>query len=91
MPFEYSQLPPIKEFKADNYRIVGLEQADRSINLKDYNAPDKLILLIGEEVKGIETNYLEQCDDVIEIPMVGKKESFNVSVATGIALYALFI
>jgi 23S rRNA (guanosine2251-2'-O)-methyltransferase len=89
VPFEYSQLPPLKELKANNYRIVGLEQADRSITLKDYVVPDKLVLLIGEEVNGIEANYLQQCDDVIEIPMVGKKESFNVSVATGIALYAL--
>jgi 23S rRNA (guanosine2251-2'-O)-methyltransferase len=89
VPFEYSQLPPLKELRANNYRIVGLEQADRSITLKDYVVPDKLALLIGEEVNGIEANYLQQCDDVIEIPMVGKKESFNVSVATGIALYAL--
>ena len=89
VPFEYSQLPPLKELKANNYRIVGLEQADRSITLKDYVVPDKFALLIGEEVNGIEANYLQQCDDVIEIPMVGKKESFNVSVATGIALYAL--
>lgn len=87
--FEHQELPPLAALKADGYRIVGLEQADRSISLSAYTPPDKLVLLLGEEVHGIEQDYVDQCDDVIEIPMVGKKESFNVSVATGIALYAL--
>jgi len=87
--FEYTGLPPLNELKEQGYRIVGLEQADRSINLSDYQSPEKIALLIGEEVHGIEAELLEQCEDILEIPMVGKKESFNVSVATGIALYAL--
>lgn len=90
VPFEYSELPPLQTLKNDGYRIVGLEQADRSINLKDYETPEKVALMIGEEVHGIEQDLLDQCQDIIEIPMVGKKESFNVSVATGIALYQLF-
>jgi len=89
VPFEYTELPPLGELKEQGYRIVGLEQADRSINLSDYRSPEKIALLIGEEVHGIEEELLEQCEDILEIPMVGKKESFNVSVATGIALYAL--
>jgi len=89
VPFEYTELPPLSELKEQGFRIVGLEQAERSINLSDYRSPEKIALLIGEEVHGIETELLEQCEDILEIPMVGKKESFNVSVATGIALYAL--
>jgi tRNA G18 (ribose-2'-O)-methylase SpoU len=46
---------------------------------------------LGEEVEGITSDMRELCDDLIEIPMVGKKESFNVSVAAGIALYALSV
>jgi len=91
VPFEYTELPPLDELKEQGYRIVGLEQADRSINLNDYQPPKKIALLIGEEVHGIEAALLEQCEDILEIPMLGKKESFNVSVATGIALYALTI
>ena len=91
VPFEYIELPPLSDLKENGYRIVGLEQADRSIALKEYTSPDKVALLIGEEVHGIEQELLEQCQDIIEIPMVGKKESFNVSVATGIALYALAV
>jgi len=89
VPFEYREVPPMALLKSEGYRIVGLEQEDRSINLADYTTPDKIALLIGEEVHGIEAELLAQCQDVLEIPMVGKKESFNVSVATGIALYAL--
>ena len=91
VPFEYLEAPPLALLKSKGYRIVGLEQEDRSINLADYKAPEKIALLIGEEVHGIEPELLAQCQDVLEIPMVGKKESFNVSVATGIALYALSI
>ena len=91
VPFEHVELPPLSTLEETGYRIVGLEQADRSITLKDYTSPDKIALLIGEEVHGIEQDLLEQCEDIIEIPMVGKKESFNVSVATGIALYALAV
>lgn len=87
--FEYQESPDIAMLKENGYRIVGLEQADRSILISKYPIPEKLALVIGEEVHGIPSELLEQCDDIIEIPMAGLKESFNVSVATGIALYAL--
>jgi len=91
VPFELSEVPPFENLRADGYRIVALEQAARSINLSEYISPDKVALLIGEEVNGIAPELIEQCDDIVEIPMAGKKESFNVSVATGIALYQLSI
>ncbi len=87
--FEYVESPPLSELKDAGYRIIALEQAETSITLPDYHAPQKVALLLGEEVHGIEPELLALCEDIIEIPMVGKKESFNVSVATGIALYQL--
>ena len=89
VPFSYTEIPPLQELKASGYRIVGLEQAPTSVPITTYHAPAKVALLLGEEVEGITSELLAQCDDIIEIPMVGKKESFNVSVATGIALYQL--
>jgi 23S rRNA (guanosine2251-2'-O)-methyltransferase len=89
VPFEYQQFPVLEALKRDGYRIVGLEQHNRSLMLNGYSAPEKIALIIGEEVNGIEPALLDHCEDVIEIPMQGKKESFNVSVATGIALYAV--
>ena len=89
VPFEYQETPDIKALRAAGYTIVGLEQDERSVMLPDYQPPEKIALLLGEEVEGITLDMRELCDDLIEIPMVGKKESFNVSVATGIAIYHL--
>lgn len=91
VPFEYQETPDLTALRDAGYRIVGLEQDTRSIMLPEYKAPNKVALLLGEEVEGITTDMRELCDDLIEIPMVGQKESFNVSVANGIALYALSI
>lgn len=89
VPFEYQETPGIEVLREAGYRIVGLEQDKRSTMLPHYSVPDKVALLLGEEVEGITRDLRALCDDLIEIPMVGQKESFNVSVATGIALYAL--
>lgn len=89
VPFEYQEEPNLQALQVAGFRIVGLEQASTSIRLPDYIAPEKIVLILGEEVHGIPENLLNQCEDIIEIPMVGKKESFNVSVAAGIALYQL--
>lgn len=89
VPFEYVERPDILSLKETGYRIVGLEQAPSAVILPDYQPPQRIALILGEEVKGISGDLLQECDDIIEIPMHGKKESYNVSVATGIALYAL--
>jgi tRNA G18 (ribose-2'-O)-methylase SpoU len=89
VPFEYTDTLDLGTLALAGYRIVALEQSPQSIVLKDYSAPKKIALLLGEEVHGIPREILEQCDDTIEIPMYGKKESFNVSVAGAIALYEL--
>ena len=91
VPFEYVTTPDLACLKSEGYRIIALEQNERSINLADYKTPQKVALLLGEEVHGITDDLISQCDDIVEIPMVGRKESFNVSVATGIALYQLVI
>jgi 23S rRNA (guanosine2251-2'-O)-methyltransferase len=91
VPFEYQEVPDISALKMAGYQVVGLEQDKRSIMLQDYKATHKIALVLGEEVEGITSDLRNLCDDLIEIPMVGKKESFNVSVAAGIALYALSI
>ena len=69
--------------------VIGLEQSDRSVMLPDFTPPEQFALLLGEEVHGIENQHLTSCEHLVEIPMHGQKESFNVSVATGIALYGL--
>lgn len=89
VPFSYQEQPDLAELKAAGYTIVGLEQDNRAVMLPDYTPPAKIALLLGEEVEGLTAELRAACDDLIEIPMTGQKESFNVSVATGIALYGL--
>jgi tRNA G18 (ribose-2'-O)-methylase SpoU len=88
----FEHIPDIKSWIADYSRpIIALEQTPDAKPIHKFTPPDEFALLLGEEVHGIEQELLELCDAAIEIPMVGQKESFNVSVATGIALYALTI
>lgn len=88
IPFEY--VPDIRVWLSEySLPIVALEQSARSIDISKFTPPEEFALLLGEEVHGVEPELLELSDTVVEIPMHGKKESFNVSVATGIALYAL--
>lgn len=89
VPFAYEPEPNLERLRKNGYRIVGLEQDETSVMISTYRPSAKIALLLGEEVKGITRGMRTLCDDLVEIPMVGKKESFNVSVATGIALYAL--
>lgn len=91
VPFEYHTgiEHVIGQLKQSGIPILALEQAEKSVNLGDYSPPEEFALLLGEEVHGIDGAILDHCDVILEIPMHGQKESFNVSVATGIALYAL--
>lgn len=91
VPFEHLAEPPLSKLKQQNYRIVALEQAANSVRLSNYRGADKIALLIGEEINGIAPELLAKCDDIVEIPMQGEKESFNVSVAAGMALYELLL
>ncbi len=80
----------IASCKEQGFCVVALEQGEKSLNLADSpELPEKVALILGEEVHGIPSDLLVQCDHLLEIPMLGKKESFNVSVATGIALWEL--
>lgn len=89
VPFEYQPELNLSWLKSNGHRIVGLELDDRAVDIDDYRPTEKIALLLGEEVGGIDETIRDQCDDLIQIPMRGKKESFNVSVACGIALYQL--
>jgi 23S rRNA (guanosine2251-2'-O)-methyltransferase len=82
----------INKLKKENFKIISLEQADNSVNYKNVNIEqdEKVAVLLGNEVEGLSKEILENSDIVAEIPMKGKKESLNVSVATGVLLFSLF-
>lgn len=75
--------------RASGYRIVGLEQDEKSVSLRMIRKNHPVALVVGNEVKGLHRLILDQCDVIGELPMYGKKNSLNVSVACGIALYTL--
>jgi tRNA G18 (ribose-2'-O)-methylase SpoU len=75
------------ELKQAGYETVALEQAPKSIALPDFQPTDKVALVVGREVEGLEPAVLKLCDRVVEIPMLGKKESYNVAQAAAMALY----
>jgi len=74
----------INKLKKDGYQIVLLEQTAKSINYIDFKPKFPLALVIGNEVGGVKKSLLDKSDRIIEIPMRGRKESLNVSVAFGV-------
>lgn len=79
----------LDELTKQGYSVVGLEQTNSSLNLKDYRASSKTALIVGNERYGLDEEALQLCKQTIEIPMRGKKESLNVVQATAIAIYKL--
>jgi 23S rRNA (guanosine2251-2'-O)-methyltransferase len=79
----------IAGLRADDFTVAALEQAANAILLPEFTTPAKLAIIVGREVEGVEPALLAACDLTLEIPMLGKKESFNVAVAAGMALYHL--
>lgn len=79
----------VKGLKEQGFEIIALEQNEKSEDLKSYEAPETFALIVGNEVEGVSSAALALSDRALEIPMRGEKESLNVSVSTGIALYKL--
>jgi len=75
--------------RKEKFAIVALEQCERSIDYRKYAPKSSVALIVGNEIRGVDLKILKQCDAIIEIPMRGKKNSLNVSVAGGIALYQI--
>ncbi len=75
--------------KKERINIVGLEQTKESIDLFKFKSKFPSALVLGNEVGGLSPQILKYCDKKISIPMYGKKESLNVSVAAGVALYVI--
>lgn len=84
----HAELEPILEqLHKAGVKIYAIEQAPGAIPLPRFTPPSKLALILGREVEGIEPEVLVRCDGILEIPMFGAKESFNVVQAAAMALY----
>lgn len=80
----------VQELKAAGYAIIALELTDTAQDIFSYTRAEKPVaLVLGNEVEGVSDAVLALCDTHVMIPMRGHKASLNVSVACGIALYAM--
>ncbi len=77
----------ISTLKKEGFTICALEQAPNATLLQDFQVPKKLAIIVGRETEGIEPEVLKLCDQIVMIPMQGKKESFNVVQAAAMCLY----
>lgn len=81
----------IEELKKEGYKIFAVEQASKSqkLHAMHFKSTEKIAVIFGNEVTGVEQTSIEQCDGCIEIPQLGTKHSLNISVAAGIVLWEL--
>jgi tRNA G18 (ribose-2'-O)-methylase SpoU len=82
----------LRTIESEHQQLVVLEQHERSVplsGLRERNKDTSLALVVGNETEGVDPRFIERAERIVEIPMLGKKESLNVSSATAIALYEL--
>lgn len=83
-----SNLPQlIVDLRQKGVTVVAVEQSSESIKIANFTVPDAVAYILGNEVDGVPENIQQLCDVVVDIPMLGKKESLNVATTAGIVLY----
>ncbi|MEK7133793.1 MAG: RNA methyltransferase [Patescibacteria group bacterium] len=89
IPWEYNKTPDafLSRLKKEGWTIVGVEQDARARDYRAFRTKKLVLFIFGNEVRGVSREIRRRCDALIEIPMHGKKESLNVSVAAGIILF----
>jgi len=73
--------------KQQGVQIVAVEQSETSVLISDYSEPRQVLYVLGNEVEGVSKEVLDSADTILELPMLGTKESLNVSVTAGVVLY----
>lgn len=90
--WEYDQdiFTVIEKLKQQGIQLIAFETGNRSVSVQNLFLSEKnTVLIFGNEVEGLPLTVLDLCDNIVEIPMIGAKKSLNVSVACGIALFAI--
>jgi len=80
----------VKGLRKEGWKIVALEEEERAVEIRRRGDPtSQTVLIVGNEVTGVDPELLDLCETIYYIPMQGQKRSFNVAIAFGIAAYAL--
>jgi 23S rRNA (guanosine2251-2'-O)-methyltransferase len=87
--YEYfkDSIEAVKHFKKEGFTIISVELTPSSVDFRSVNYSNNTVLIFGHEVTGVSTEILELSDSIIQIPMVGIKESLNVATTVGIIAY----
>ena len=89
MPWE--KVESLSEFiiqlKSEEVTVIAVEQVEGSVMLADFVEPEKVAYILGNEVDGVSKEACALADKIVELPMLGNKESLNVSVTAGIVMY----
>ena len=92
--WEYFKGTPeaVDKLRANGYTVCAIEQAEGSVMLDNLSLDKgkKYAIVLGNEVKGVQQNVVDQCDMCVEIPQYGTKHSLNVSVTAGIVIWDFF-
>lgn len=92
--WEYSKdtIRVVQKLKSEAYNVFAIEQAEDSLSLNDFNPnpADKIAVVLGNEVKGVDQEVVNNCNGCIELPQYGTKHSLNISVCAGIVLWDIF-
>jgi len=82
----------VQNLKQQGYHCLAIEQAEASLMLNDFDRSkhNKIAVVFGNEVKGVQQSVIDTCDHCLEIPQLGTKHSLNISVSAGIVLWVLF-
>jgi len=77
----------VEQLQGEGCTVAAVELTEGSVPLKDFSVPDKVAYLMGNEVTGVEEETMKLCDVVVDLPMLGVKESLNVATTAGIVMY----
>ena len=90
--WEYREniLEAIKELKSEGFEMIALEQNEKSVDYKNLKIKEKVAIIVGSETEGVQKEVLNLCDQIAEIPMLGLKESLNVTIAFAILAYKIW-
>lgn len=85
--WEFCSLSELNHKIPSGYTLVGIETTSDSVNVFDYDLPQKVAFVIGNEVSGISDELLDICNKIVHIPVFGKNTSLNVSHALAVVLF----
>ncbi len=90
IPWESEKTPNkiLTRLRAEGWQIVGVEQSERSRDYRTFIPERPTLFIFGNEVRGVSRSLRSACDDCIQIPMFGQKESLNVATTAGIILFS---